>query len=161
MADAETGGFRGAGRAPEGDKHFWATLEPTGPRGWPPPGALIFYAYWWKMQPDGRGNYWGNWLQPEPDQIPARERWTCLEWRVKANTPGHPDGELDCWVDGVHCGRFRRINWRSSARLRVNRVHLSLWLEGDAWDRLGGGQTRTVWYDDVVVATQYIGPMRG
>ncbi len=160
MADAEAGGFRGAGKAPDGDRHFWATLEPIGPRDRPPPGALIFYAYWWKMQPDGRGNYWGNWLRPDTDIILPLERWTCLEWRVQVNTPGQANGELDCWVNGTHCARFRRIEWRSSAQLRVNRVHLSLWLERDAWDRLGGGRTRTVWYDDLVVATRYIGPKR-
>jgi hypothetical protein len=158
MADAGSGGFKGAGKAPDGDKHFWATLEPIGPREWDPPGALVFYAYWWKMKPDGRGNYWGNWFRPEPDQVPKRETWVCCEWRVKANTAGREDGELDCWIDGQKRGEFRKINWRSADTLRVNKVQLSLWLEPGAYARAGGGTTRTVWYDDVVVATRYIGP---
>lgn len=158
MADAGAGGFKGAGKAPDGDKFFWATLEPIGPRNWDPPGALIFYAYWWKMKPDGRGNYWGNWLQPKPDQVPKRERWVCVEWRVKANTAGKENGELDCWIDGQKCGEFRGINWRSTEALKVNKVSLSLWLEPASYERAGGGTTRTVWYDDVVVATKYIGP---
>ena len=158
MADAGKGGFKGAGKAPDGDRFFWATLEPIGPREWDPPGALIFYAYWWKMKPDGRGNYWGNWFRPQPDQVPKRETWVCVEWRVKANTPGSEDGELDCWIDGRKCGEFRNINWRSVDTLKVNRVQLSLWLEPVAYARAGGGTTRTVWYDDVVVATSYIGP---
>jgi len=160
MADAGKGNFKGAGKPPDGDKFFWATLEPIGPRDWPPPGALIFYAYWWKMKPDGRGNHWGNWFQPTPDQIPARETWTCLEWRVKANQAGKENGELDCWVDGRHCGQFRGINWRSTDSLQVNKVLLSLWLEPATYARSGGGETRTVWYDDIVVATRYIGPMK-
>lgn len=159
MADAEKGGFKGAGKAPEGDKFFWATLEPIGPRDWDPPGAMIFYAYWWKMKPDGRGNYWGNWFRPTPDQVPKRETWICVEWRVKANNPGKEDGELDCWIDGKKRGEFRQINWRSSADLKVNKVQLSLWLEPGSYERAGGGATRTVWYDDVVVATKYIGPV--
>ncbi|MFN4258794.1 MAG: hypothetical protein ACK4RK_05820 [Gemmataceae bacterium] len=161
MADAGKGGFKGAGKAPDGDKFFWATLEPIGSPGrwpWDPPGALIFYAYWWKMKPDGRGNYWGNWFQPKPDQVPKRETWVCVEWRVKANTAGRDDGELDCWIDGKKCGEFRGINWRSTDALKVNKIQLSLWLEGQAYERNGGGTTRTVWYDDVVVATKYIGP---
>ena len=159
MADAGKGGFKGAGKAPDGNKFFWATLEPIGPRGdFDPPGALIFYAYWWKMKADGRGNYWGNWFQPKPDQVPKRETWICVEWRVKANTAGKDDGELDCWIDGKKCGEFRDINWRSSEALKVNKVQLSLWLEPAGYARAGGGTTRTVWYDDVVVATQYIGP---
>jgi hypothetical protein len=158
MADAGKGQFKGAGKAPDGDKFFWATLEPIGPRDWPPPGALIFYAYWWKMKPDGRGNHWGNWLQPNPDQVPKLESWTCVEWRVKTNTPGQEDGELDCWIDGQKYGEFREINWRSVDTLKVNKVQLSLWLEAQGYVRAGGGTTRTVWYDDIVVATKYIGP---
>ena len=37
MADAGKGGFKGAGKAPDGDRFFWATLEPIGPREWDPP----------------------------------------------------------------------------------------------------------------------------
>ncbi|HVK10894.1 MAG TPA: hypothetical protein VM597_19145 [Gemmataceae bacterium] len=159
MADAGKGNFKGAGKAPDGDKFFWATLEPIGPRnGWDPPGALIFYAYWWKMKADGRVNFWGNWFAPEPARVPKRETWVGVEWRVKANTAGKDDGELDCWIDGEKCGEFRNINWRSVADLRVNKVQLSLWLEPAAYARAGGGTTRTVWYDDVVVATRYVGP---
>jgi hypothetical protein len=160
MADAGKGGFKGAGKAPDGDKFFWATLEPIGPRQWDPPGALIFYAYWWKMKPDGRGSYWGNWFQPPTDQVPQLETWTCIEWRVKANSAGQDNGELDCWIDGQHCGEFREINWRSTDSLKVNKVQLSLWLEPSGYARAGGGTTRTVWYDDIVVATQYIGPKK-
>jgi hypothetical protein len=61
-------------------------------------------------------------------------------------------------VDGQKCGEFRGINWRSTDALKVNKVQLSLWLEQAGYARVGGGTTRTVWYDDVVVATQYIGP---
>lgn len=160
MADAGKGGFKGAGKAPDGDKFFWATLEPIGgrERSWSPPGALIFYAYWWKMKPDGRGNHWGNWFEPKPEHVPPLETWVCLEWRVKVNTPDRDDGELDCWIDGIKRGEFRGIHWRQAESLKINKVWLTLWLEKDAYDQSGGGATRTVWYDDVVVATEYIGP---
>jgi hypothetical protein len=159
MADAGKGEFKGAGKAPDGDKHFWATLEPIGPRtGADPPGAIIFYAYWWKMKADGRGNHWGNWFEPKVVQVPKREAWVCVEWRVKANAAGKADGELDCWVDSKKAGEFRNIEWRSADALKVNKVQLSLWLEPAGYAKAGGGTTRTVWYDDVMVATRYIGP---
>jgi hypothetical protein len=150
-----------AGRAPAGDAFFWNTFEPVGRPGGgvAPPGALMFYAYWWKMQPDGRGNYWGNLFKPDPPQVPPLETWTETEWRVKANSPGQPDGELDCWVNGVKCGEFRGINWRSDGKLKVNQVLLSLYLEWSDYARYGeAADSRTVWYDDVVVATSHIGP---
>lgn len=40
----------------------------------------------------------------------------------------------------------------------MNNVQLSLWLESAKYEKAGGGTTRTVWYDDVVVGTKYIGP---
>ena len=78
--------------------------------------------------------------------------------RVAVGKAGKDNGELDCWIDGKKCGEFRDINWRSTDALKVNKVQLSLWLDPASYTRTGGGTTRTVWYDDVVVATQYIGP---
>jgi hypothetical protein len=150
-----------AGRAPAGDRFFWATLEPIGRAdSGRAPGPLIFYSYWWKMKPDGKGKHWGNWFRPETDFVPPLETWVCIEWRVKANTPGREDGELDCWFDGVKRGSFRGIDWRSAETLKINQVSLSQWLEARAYEASGGGATRTVWYDDVVVATKYVGPKK-
>jgi hypothetical protein len=150
-----------AGRAPEGDKFFWSILEPIG-RAAPgkAPAPLIFCSYRWKMKSDGKGQHWGNRFRPETDSVPALETWTCVEWRVKANAAGKEDGELDCWIDGVRIGSFRNINWRSADSLKVNQVSLSQWLEDRAYADSGGGETRTVRYDGVVVATKYIGPKK-
>ena len=43
--------------------------------------------------------------------------------------------------------------------LKLNQVDLALYLPTAGFDTAGGGDTRTVWYDDVVVATEYIGPI--
>jgi hypothetical protein len=91
--------------------------------------------------------------------VPPLETWLCVEWRVKVNTPANEDGELDCWIDGVKRGEFRGINWRQTETLKLNKVWLTLWLETGAFAENGGGDTRTAWYDDVVVATEYSGPM--
>ena len=94
----------------------------------------------------------------EPLQIPEKCKWICIEWRLKVNTIGKDDGELQCWVDGVGCGEFGGINWRSVESLKVNQVDLSLYLTWEKYAVTGGGDTRTVWHDDVVLATEYIGP---
>jgi len=151
-ASARKGGGFGpgghAGRSPKGDMYFWNTLEPIGRRGrWKAPGRLIFYSYWWKMKADGRGNFWGNWFQPDPPQNPGKGKWRCVEWRVKCN-----------WVDGVKCGERKDVNWRSSAALKVNQVSIGIYLPNKGYDGPEGGTTRTLWYDDIVLATKYIGP---
>ena len=43
-------------------------------------------------------------------------------------------------------------------RPRATRDVDALWLEPQSYDRTAGGETRTVWYDDVVVETKYIWP---
>jgi len=159
MSNYQFGPGGHAGRAPKGDKLFWNTLEPSGRRGkYETPGALNFYAYWWKMKKTLGKRSYGNRFMTEPPQVPEKCKWMCIEWRVKVNTAGEDDGELDCWVNGIKCGQFRGINWRSDENLRVNQVKLSLYLAIGGFDRVGGGDTRTMWYDDVVVATEYIGP---
>jgi len=164
-------GGSGFSAAPEGEtrpggqagirptKYFSSTFEPSRHGGAKPPGQFGFYTYWWQMDRGRSGRYWGdsgkNCRRPSPPQNPGLEKWTCIEWRVKANTPGEPDGELDCWFNGVHCGRWRDVNWRNAANIRIYCARLSLYMESGDYR---GTATRTVWYDDVVVARSYIGP---
>ena len=64
------------------------------------------------------------------------------------------------WVDGRPAGEFTGIRWRNDPELKVN----SLWLENYGYDsgdptRRYWGDEQTVWFDDIVVAKRYIGPM--
>jgi hypothetical protein len=143
-----------AGLKPRGDDYYKVAFEPW--RDWrrsPAPGYLFLYAYWMDMARDRDGHYWGNMLQPpEPERlVPKRGRWYCLEHMIKANTPGHADGELAAWVDGKLYLHFQGIRWRSSPEVRVKRIDLGLYVHQATRDN-------TVWYDDVVVSTGYIGP---
>ena len=109
--------------------------------------------------------------------------WVCLELMVKVNDPvSARNGEQAFWIDGrlfrkngqivSHLGdgfpngrRFRDkwspdpggapfegFRWRSSPDLLVNFVRLYLYTEQDDRDL-------SVRFDDVVVATSYIGPL--
>ncbi len=143
-----------AGLKPDGDDRFGARLEPW--RDWArhtPPGAMMLYTYWMDMKPDRSGPYYGNNLMPPPDrQITLdRGRWHCLEHMIRANTPGEADGEMAAWIDGklyIHLTGFR---WRTTAELRLKRVSLDIYVHSSE-------QANTVWYDDVALATGYIGP---
>ena len=146
----------GAGLCPEGDKKFSTGLEPCGANAkYAPPGAWNFYTYWWKMKRSGDGKYWGNSFMPTPPVIPARGRWYAMEMMVQANTVGQADGRQAFWIDGQKVGDFGGIEWRTTADLKVN----AFWLMSYVTDRWTKNPTNRVWFDDVVVATEYIGPL--
>lgn len=146
----------GAGELPSGDDRFSLGVEPWGFWGkCPPPGGWHFYNYWWKMKRGPDGKYWGQGPAKEPYAVPRRGQWYVIEFMAACNTPGKDDGELAVWIDGRPMGRYGDVNWRADARLRLNYFLLMLYVT-DSWAKTN--KVNTVWFDDVVVATEYIGP---
>lgn len=149
-------GMGTAGKRPAGDDHFSTRVE--GWRDWQrvaAPGYLFCYAYWMDMRRDRDGNYWGNMLGPVPAErfVPRRGEWLCVEQRVTTNTPGKADGELAVWLDGELYQHWTGFRWRSSDAVKIKRVNLLVYVHAAKRDN-------TVWFDDVVVSTGYIGPGR-
>jgi hypothetical protein len=154
-----------AGSKPAGDSHFLSSIEPWSYWGKvAAPGAWNFYSYWQEMKPDGRGDYWGNGFDAGHDPIP-RGQWICMEAMIKANTPDASDGEQAFWMDGKLVAHFKNIRWRSTDLLKLN----SFWLEYDVCensakhnnDPTPQDRQYECWFDDVVLATDYIGPVQG
>ena len=164
--------FGKAGLKPNG------TYYSTGMEPWfawgknPPPGEVNLYTYYLDMEPDRKMNkYWGNgFFPPGPGKgsaagkdrvIPALNQWQCWEFMIQANTAADKaDGKQAMWMDGKLVGEFTGIRWRSDMDLRVN----CFWLEHYGYDE--GDPTKqywkdsqSVWFDDLVVARRYIGPM--
>jgi hypothetical protein len=148
-------GFGGAGELPSGEKRFSTALEPVGGGGrWTAPGVWNFYSYWHEMQPSGDGKYWGNAFRPEPQEIIPKDRWKCAEFMLKHNTPGQADGEQAFWIDGNLMGHWKGINWRTSESLQAN----ALTLESYVTDRWTTNPINIVYFDNLVIARDYIGP---
>jgi hypothetical protein len=148
-------GFGGAGTRPAGDERFSTALEPWGNWGkWPAPGKWNFYSYWHEMLPARDGKHWGNSFLPEPQKVIPKEKWICAEFMLEHNTPGEPDGEHAFWIDGRLLGHWRGINWRKSAALEAN----ALTLESYVTDRWTKNPVNTVYFDNLVIAREYIGP---
>ncbi|NGO38955.1 hypothetical protein G4L39_06035 [Limisphaera ngatamarikiensis] len=150
-------GFGGAGQKPAGDERFSTALEPWGNWGrWPAPGRWQFYSYWYRMRPSPDGRFWGNTFEvPTAPLIPAN-RWICVEFMLRQNTPGVADGEQAFWIDGQLQGHWTGISWRRTDILQAN----ALTLEAYITDRWARQITNVVEFDNVVVATKYIGPAR-
>jgi hypothetical protein len=151
--DFQWAGMGTAGQRPAGDDHFSTRVE--GWRDWrrtAAPGWLFCYAYWMDMKRDRDGNYWGNMMGPAEGEriVPARDRWLCVEQRVQVNTVGKADGELAVWLDGKLYLHYTGFRWRSSEEVRLKRTALMVYVHA-------AEQDNTVSYDDVVVATGYVG----
>lgn len=167
--------FGKAGRKPDGT-YYSTGMEPWFAWGKNPfPGEVNLYSYYLDMLPDKKmtDKYWGNqFFPPGPGKgtqagpsrvIPPLDKWQCWEFMIQANTaPDKADGRQAMWVDGRPAGEFTGIRWRNNPELKVN----SLWLENYGYDqgdptRRYWGEEQAVWFDDIVVAKRYIGPMAG
>jgi hypothetical protein len=73
---------------------------------------------------------------------------------VKANTPGQRDGRIAVWIDGNLVADFLNVRLRDTSSLKIDEFWLSF--------HIGNNSIRQnlKWYDNVVVARSYIGPMR-
>ena len=148
-------GFGGAGEKPRGDERFSTALEPWGNWGrWPPPGRWNFYSYWHEMARSPDGKYWGNPFRPEEGNDIPRGVWISVEFYLRENTPGKPDGEQAFWTDGKLLGHWKGINWRKSEALRANALTVETYVT-DLWTK---NLRNVVYFDNVVVAREYIGP---
>jgi len=149
-------GFGGAGLKPEGSERFSTAIEPWGNWGrWTPPGRWNFYSYWHEMDKSPDGKYWGNSFAVTNAPLIPRDRWICVEFMLKHNTPNHPDGEHAFWIDGALQGHWQGINWRKTEQLKAN----ALTLESYITDRWTKNPTNVVFFDNVVIARRYIGPV--
>ena len=71
---------------------------------------------------------------------------------VQLNTPGSRDGRVAAWQDGTLIADWQNIRFRDVTTLKIDQIQLE-----------NGGQASTQqndkWYDNLVIATSYIGPM--
>jgi hypothetical protein len=155
---------------PDGTNSFQALLDTLSPMfdwsppGNRPPGLLEVYCYHMDQLSnygdifystgEGNGNLalFGETFVPRPNITPERGRWYSFELMLQANTPGSRDGRVAFWVDGSLAGDFPNIRFRTVDDLRINQVIITTYVS-----ELSANQT--VWYDDIVVARSYIGPM--
>lgn len=180
----------GAGERPRGDDRITVGIEPWGDYGrHSPPGVWNFYAYWHEMKRSADGRYWGNSIQPEVPAVAPRGRWQCVEVMLKLNSaPEKRDGELALWLDGklvMHVRRgtprgewtgmgfrvlksggepFEGFSFRTDEKLKANFFWLLHYVTEDAVRRnkvASPSPVCRVLFDDIVVSTAYVGPVRG
>ncbi len=172
----------GAGVRPKGNDRFTTAVEPYG-ESW----RWDFYTYWQGMHAHGDGAHWGTPFLVEGSHPKVeRGKWICVEMMIKVNDPvDASNGEQAFWIDGKlwrrdgqvvsHIGpgfprgqwtggwwspdnnlmtTFEGFKWRSVSKLAINYIWTSLYIT-NAPD----GQVTKVWFDNIVVAKEYIGPI--
>lgn len=87
----------------------------------------------------------------------ARERWYCLEYYVRMNTPGENNGVIRAWVDGRMSLEKTDFRFRDVDRLKIERIWMNVYHGGTS----SSPYDQHVFIDQVVVARRYIGPMTG
>ena len=153
----------------DGTNKFLVNLENwRGEASTPSPGQLNVYVY----HPEQRSQ-WGDHFYPtglvnpntsipfdfgpdfvsRPDVIQELDRWYCYELMVQANTPGLRDGRIAAWLDGAVVMDFMNLRLRDIDTLTIDRVGIGLHIGSNP------NQEARKWYDNVVIATSYIGPM--
>lgn len=147
----------------------WGARRSNGTNGWSARGGFFVqpkvsspyaqyrgigsYVYHAGMR-DQYGDVWG-WGQG-PTGLLEKNRWYCVEQRVKLNTPGQSDGVLQAWIDGKLVFSREDIAYRSVPELRIESAWLNVYHGGTA----PAPQDLTLYIDNLVVARRYIGPAR-
>jgi hypothetical protein len=82
-----------------------------------------------------------------------RGKWTCVEVRMKLNTPGLSDGVLAFSVNGQSQAQATNLNFRGSyTTYGINAILMESFIGGS-----GAPQNQARWFDNFVVSTQPIG----
>ncbi len=142
-----------------------------------------FYNYWMGMKPlttaPNAGIYYGNGIvSPSSSASLDMNAWNCIEVMIKLNNPvTDSTGELKLWINGQligHYGKgfpngsynqadfnegigspFEGFRWRSNPAVVFNYI----WLKNYATDNSLYPSDNDIYFDHVVVAKKYIGPI--
>jgi hypothetical protein len=115
-----------------------------------PLGSYVYHAGMSKKYGDGWGWNLG------PTGVVVRNRWYSVEQYTKLNTPGKDDGVLRAWLDGVLVFERTDLNIRESPELRIETVWFNVYHGGTK----AAQEDLSLYIDNVVIASEYIGPMR-
>ena len=172
-----TANYQGSGIAANGTNHFYVGMQNQQDgyaSGSTTPGWTDTYIYYpgsrncdsptvcWgdHFFPDGTVDPftntpfdWGPYFVKRPEFTPKQNQWYCYELMVQANTPGQKDGRIAEWIDGNLIADYQNLRLRDVDTLKIDRMELDLYMQSSP------ANISYKWYDNVVVATSYIGPV--
>lgn len=158
--------YSGPGRRPNGRDFMLVHLQQVN-YGEGEPGKTHVYVY----HPEQGDSYGENWYPSgrttngsgpaggfgasfvkRAETIPPRGQWVCFELMVQLNTVGQRDGRVAVWQDGALIADWQNIRFRDSTSVNLDEITVQNGGQGST-------QINDKWYDNVVIATSYIGPI--
>jgi len=105
---------------------------------------------------DMKGQYGSSWGWHEGYRgFLEKNRWYSVEQYLRLNTPGRRDGVLRAWVDGRRAFEKTDIRFRDVDKLKIEQIWMNVYHGG----KRPSPYNQHLFIDNVVVATEYIGPM--
>jgi hypothetical protein len=135
-----------AGIVPSGYDFFTTTVDPEHLYGDDGLYPLMFYSYF----PDMSCCYGNVFKQQEPKTAIVTGQWHELIVHVDAGTPGSHDGSQQLWIDGELEIDVQGMHWRDTTDLRLNEFAIVDYMPGSP-------RTQHIWFDDVLVTTEFPG----
>lgn len=118
---------------------------------WRAGGALEFYLH---TESDDRERLLWNNVPGAGHATLTQGQWHTIQFRLKLNTPGEPDGIWQGWLDGELVADYRDLTFRSSPEANLNTVFFSTFHGGSSgaartpeeiwWPNRDG----SIWFDD-------------
>ena len=108
-----------------------------------------------KFAPPPPGGHGVPWNKSKPDKIVPR-KWHCVEVMVELSSPGKEDGATMLWVNGKLVSDVKGLPLRDEEH--GDMLFTMFFLSG--YFHPGSPKDQTHWMDQVVIATEYIGPIR-
>jgi hypothetical protein len=159
-----SGRYSGPGVRPSGSNFFLVLVENSRYLNEGEPGYTHPYVYH-PEQDDVYGEHWypdgtvsngtqnfGPTFIARPKVLPPLGSWVCYEIMVKLNTPGARDGRVAAWQNGVLIGDWQNVRFRDVDTVKIDKITIGLGGKSSS-------QQNDKWYDNLVLANSYIGPM--
>jgi hypothetical protein len=100
---------------------------------------------WGEALPQNVGEPW----------ILETDRWYSFEIMLKPNDAGQRNGETKLWIDGMLKGHYTGLRFRDTDDLKINELDITAYMGG----KCTAPKDQNSWDDNLVLATEYIGPM--
>ncbi len=124
------------------------TISPFGGKA-TPIGSYVYHA----DMKGYSGNHWGWNLGPSG--LLRNNKWYAVEQYVRLNTPGQRDGSFRAWIDGQLVYERNGLGFRDIESIRIQSIWLNVYHGGTR----PSPRDMSLYIDNIVVASRYIGPV--